>query len=238
MLTLLAKKRIWLTALLLIFTGILIYIYQSDTLVKEVLFHLRESLDTGEELRREFLSYGVWAPVLFILLQVLQVLFAPIPGEASGILGGYLFGTWLGFIYSSIGLTLGSLIAFIFGRLLGEVFINRFFRTRTYQKFNDLVRKKDFVIPFVLFIVPGFPKDMLSYVLGLSTIPLPVFLFVAAIGRMPGTLMLSMQGDHVYEGNFLQLVILSALSVAVFLPCWLGRRKLLKMLARRNKTIK
>jgi len=70
-------------------------------------------------------SFGMGAPVIFILFQILQVLFAPVPGEASGFIGGYIFGTFQGFVYSSIGLSVGSWINFLIGRLLGKHYVRK-----------------------------------------------------------------------------------------------------------------
>jgi uncharacterized membrane protein YdjX (TVP38/TMEM64 family) len=167
---------------------------------------------------------------MFIILQILQVLFAPVPGEATGILGGYLFGAWLSFLYSSIALAIGSVMAFVIGHLFADAFRSRFSNTKIYRKFNHLVFKGDFVIPFILFLFPGFPKDSLSYLLGLSTMPLRVFIFIATIARMPGTLVLSFEGAQVYERNYLELLILLLFSAMVALPCYLFRRQILEKL--------
>jgi uncharacterized membrane protein YdjX (TVP38/TMEM64 family) len=70
-------------------------------------------------LKHTLREWGILAPLIFIGLQALQVIVAPIPGEVTGILAGYLFGEWLGFFYSTIGLTLGSVAAFGVGRWLG-----------------------------------------------------------------------------------------------------------------------
>jgi uncharacterized membrane protein YdjX (TVP38/TMEM64 family) len=184
----------------------------------------------GTGVREAILSHGYLAPLMFMTLQALQVLFAPVPGEATGILGGYLFGAWTSFIYSSIALTVGSALAFIIGHLFADAFRARFSKTRIYRKFNHLVFKGDFVIPFVLFLFPGFPKDSLSYLLGLSTMPFKVFIFIATIARMPGTLVLSFEGAHVYEGNYLNLLILLIFSVIITIPCIVYRRRILKKL--------
>ena len=57
--------------------------------------------------------WGVFAPVVFIAIQALQVIIAPMPGDVTGLLGGFVFGQWLGFSYSTLGLTIGSLCAFL-----------------------------------------------------------------------------------------------------------------------------
>ena len=108
-------------AAILIAFGILLALYFSDEgLLGRTIEYLRDFRDISDSLRDDILAHGPRAPFFFILIQVLQVIFAPIPGEASGLLGGYLFGALPSFIYSSIGLTMGSAAAFGFGRLLRQ----------------------------------------------------------------------------------------------------------------------
>lgn len=226
------KSRIaWLLTIAAGLTGALLYTYQHDGLLYEILFHLKNSMTRGEELRAAVLSHGMLAPLFFIGIQILQVILAPIPGEASGALGGYLFGGWLGFVYSTVGLTAGSWVAFAIGRLLSDLVRSRLEKAKVYHKFNHLVSRGDFVIPFILFLFPGFPKDSLSYMLGMSHMPLPVFLFLTTVGRIPGTLLLSFQGAQVQEGNYFRLALLLLLAAAVSAPCYIFRKKLLQYLS-------
>lgn len=220
------RNLLYLITLLVAICGLLLYIFWQDEFLYEALFQLEKSMEMGEQLRETILSHGSLAPLLFMGIQILQVILAPIPGEASGVLGGYLFGAWPSFIYSTIGLTLGSWIAFGIGRLLDHLITPRLHETKIYQKFNHLVCRGDFAVPFILFLLPGFPKDSLSYLLGLSTMPLPVFLLVTAVGRMPGTLMLSFQGAEAYQGNYMKLVILLLLSACIAVPCYLFRKRI------------
>jgi uncharacterized membrane protein YdjX (TVP38/TMEM64 family) len=156
-------------------------------------------LTDREKINRFVTGFGVGAPTVFITIQVLQVIFAPIPGEATGFIGGYLFGASKGFLYSTIGLTAGSLINFCLGRLLGRRFIRRWIRQERLEKLDRGVKRQGVLILFVLFIFPGFPKDYLSLFLGITALPFKIFVVIATIGRMPGTLMLSMQGALLFE---------------------------------------
>src|SRR5260370_20025642 len=85
-------------------------------------------------LKRSLREWGVLAPVIFILLQALQVIISPIPGEATGILGGYLFGQWMGLFYSTIGLTLGSVVAFWIGRWLRAHYVKNLVSAQTWNR--------------------------------------------------------------------------------------------------------
>jgi len=161
---------------------------------------------------------GPYGPIVFIVLQALQVVLAPIPGEATGILGGYLFGTLRGLIYSTIGLTIGSSLGFGLGRWLGLPFVRRFVKQETYHKFDFLTQAKGELIVFLLFLIPGFPKDTLCYILGVSPLTFGTFLLVSTVGRLPGTWLLSIQGTQVRGNQYLSLfVLLSLLGVALLI---------------------
>jgi uncharacterized membrane protein YdjX (TVP38/TMEM64 family) len=226
-----SRKHYISAALLVILCAgaLALFFIHKDPLVS-IIGHLKEFKTDSDVLRKEILAYGPYAPLVFIAVQILQVIFAPIPGEASGLVGGYLFGTWPCFAYSTIGLTIGSVIAFGAGRLLSSFFPARFRHTNFYQRFNHLIDRSDYLIPFVLFVLPGFPKDSLSYLLGMSAMPLPIFIFVAGVGRMPGTLLLAANGAEAYSGDYLRLAILLLFSVALVVPALLYRHRLLAIL--------
>jgi uncharacterized membrane protein YdjX (TVP38/TMEM64 family) len=160
-------------------------------------------------------SAGAWAPILFIVIQSLQVMFAPIPGEATGFLGGYLFGVPLGFLYSTIGLTLGSLGAFLVARWLEEHVVARWIPKEVMEKYDFLMERQGALISFILFLLPGFPKDYLCFVLGLSRMPIKLFLLIVFVGRIPGTLLLTLQGAKVYQGDYRSTGIILALCLVL-----------------------
>ena len=147
-------------------------------------------------------SFGPFAPLVFMGIQFLQVLFAPIPGELTGFIGGFLFGTGAGFIYSTIGLTLGSWVAFLIARRLGFSFVRRFVAKEIMDKFDYLMEHQGAFFSFIVFIIPGLPKDYFCYLLGLSPMHVLTFLMVSTIGRIPGTLLLSMQGEAVRSEDY------------------------------------
>jgi uncharacterized membrane protein YdjX (TVP38/TMEM64 family) len=161
-----------------------------------------------DQIRDLISSFGNSAPPVFMLIQILQVLFAPVPGEATGFIGGYLFGTLPGFIYSSIGLTVGSWMNFVIGRFLGERYVRKLIPTHHFQKIDGMIKRQGVIVLFILFLFPGFPKDYLCLALGLSTLPIKLFIILAGLGRMPGTFALSLQGAYLYEQNYILLGIM------------------------------
>jgi len=184
------------------------------------------------KLRALVLGYGKLAPVVFIVFQVVQVVFSFIPGEATGLLGGFLFGTVWGFVYSSIGLTTGSLIAFGLSRRLGLPFVHRWVRSEFYQRFAFLQQPRGIAAVFVLFLIPGFPKDYLSYILGVSPLSLWAFFVAMALGRMPGTWILSLQGDKFQAEEAYAWLIVLAISCCLLLVAYLYRARIMEFVRR------
>jgi uncharacterized membrane protein YdjX (TVP38/TMEM64 family) len=172
-------------------------------------------LEDREKVKALLKAAGPLAPLIFIGAQALQVVLAPFPGEATGFIGGYLFGVPLGMLYSTIGLTLGSMLAFSLGRLLEHKFVERVVSRETLERFDFLMERQGALIAFFLFVVPGFPKDYLCFILGLSLMSWKLFLLLSTVGRLPGTLMLTLQGAKVYEGDYLFTGVLIALCLAL-----------------------
>ncbi|PYN47527.1 MAG: hypothetical protein DMD95_04515 [Candidatus Rokuibacteriota bacterium] len=179
-------------------------------------------------LKHTLREWGVLAPVIFIGLQALQVIISPIPGELTGILGGYLFGQWIGLFYSTIGLTLGSVAAFAVGRWLGARYVRKLVSADIWHKMGFIVEAEGAILCFIIFLMPGLPKDVTCYLFGLSPMPFWVFAVVTTLGRIPSTWVLSAQGARTASGDYLQVVLLTAIVVAVALPLYYYRNRLVE----------
>jgi uncharacterized membrane protein YdjX (TVP38/TMEM64 family) len=188
-----------------------------------------------EWVRATIKSAGWSAALVFIGLQIGQVLLAPIPGEVTGFLGGYMFGVLSGFLLSTIGLIIGSMINFWIGRILGERVVRRLVRCETYEKYNEMVQFKGILFIFIFFLVPGFPKDYLCMFLGLTTLPARVFFVITTAGRLPGTLALSLQGASIFERDYMFFVIVTLLCALFALVAYLVRDPLYRWMARHSK---
>lgn len=161
---------------------------------------------------------GAYGPLVFMTVQLLQVILAPIPGEATGFIGGYLFGAAKGFAYSSISLAVGSWINFSIGRMLGKRLIRKIIPADKLQKMDQIVTHQGALVIMLLFVFPGFPKDYLCLFLGVTVMPLKLFLLMSTFGRMPGTLMLSLQGSMLFERMYgVFALILGVCGLAMFL---------------------
>jgi uncharacterized membrane protein YdjX (TVP38/TMEM64 family) len=210
----------WVWAGIIGFVGLfafIIYRYNSQLWILSV--RLWDLFEDHHRLKVFISSFGVYSPLAFILLQVIQVVVAPIPGGAIEFLGGYLFGVWAGMLYSMIGLTLGSWLAFSIARIFEKRAVEKFVSPKTIKKFDYLIGHEGVILSFLLFLIPGFPKNALCYILGLTPMHLGIFLIISTIGRIPGTLMATLQGAKAFEHKykfFLILLVASALVILVF----------------------
>jgi len=223
------KKLYLLLGLLLLVIGYALWSFHAFPDVYQGYNDLIQLFTDRKRLRALVLSYGdVVAPLIFITLQIVQVVIAIIPGEATGFLGGFLFGAFPGFLYSSIGLSLGSLLAFGLARWLGLRFVRRMVRPELYQKFAFLREPRGIVAVFLLFLIPGFPKDYLSYILGVSPIPLWAFFLVTSLGRMPGTWLLSIQGAKFHAEQSYSLVLFLVIGAFLALLAYIYRARIME----------
>jgi uncharacterized membrane protein YdjX (TVP38/TMEM64 family) len=213
------KNNIWIKPLILIIivVGLTIIFYKTG------LIHF--FLDR-ERLLKFLDSLGLAAFIGFILLQVAQVVAAPIPGEVTGLLGGFLYGPILGIILSTIGLTIGSYTAFALSRKFGRPFVDRFVNKSTMERFDYLLHHKGAFLVFLLFLIPGFPKDYLCYILGLGRLSTMAFLVIGGTGRLFGTILLTLGGDYIRHHQYGMFFILVGVALVVVFIAMAYRDKL------------
>jgi uncharacterized membrane protein YdjX (TVP38/TMEM64 family) len=207
----------WILLLCILVGFVFILIYQYNSQLGNQIVKLYDLLHDRHQLKGFIRSFGAYSPLAYILLQIIQVVVAPIPGGAIEWLGGFLFGVKSGFIYSMIGLILGSWLAFSLARIFEKVAVEKFVSVETRKKFDYLVEHQGVILSFILFLIPGFPKDALCYILGLTPMHLGIFLVISTIGRIPGTLMATLQGGKAFEHHYYTFGVLLGVSFLVIL---------------------
>jgi uncharacterized membrane protein YdjX (TVP38/TMEM64 family) len=159
-------------------------------LVGTLTWRWREALWTlardQTRLREWIATLGFWGPLVSIGLNTAQVLLAPIPGHFVGILNGYLYGPWLGTLYSMAGLLLGTILAMGLARRYGRPLVERFVDEETLQRWDRLAARQGPWFFFLIYLIPSLPDDLICFVIGLSQIKLPMMVTLAMIGRLPG----------------------------------------------------
>ncbi|MGQ4556316.1 VTT domain-containing protein [Halobellus sp. GM3] len=152
-------------------------------------------LTSASELREFIRGYGVWAPLVLIGLQTLQVVLAPVPGQILAVVAGYLFGAWWGTLYNMIGITLGSAVAFWLSRRFGRSYVERVVSDEALDTFDSVNDGYVRLSLFVFFLIPGLPDDVLCFAGGLTKLPLWQLVLIAAVGRAPAFFLANVVGD-------------------------------------------
>jgi uncharacterized membrane protein YdjX (TVP38/TMEM64 family) len=191
-----------------------------------------------ERLRAWVSSFGVLAPLVFVGLQVLQVVVFVIPGEVPQIAGGYLFGALQGTLLSIAGIAAGSTVCFWLARGLGVPFVGAFFDSTQVSRMRALASSpRSRIVFFLLFVIPGIPKDILCYVAGLSAMRFGTFFFVSLLGRLPGILGSAVMGDAAAGRRWLLAGIVGGSALVLFVAGYLLRERIarwLEKVARRS----
>ena len=171
-----------------------------------------------EDLREYIRSFGAAGWLVFLGLQFLQVFIALIPGELLESAAGYAFGPVLGTVLCYAGIAMASALVFQltrrFGVKLVEVFVSR--EKITQLRFLNTEKKRNRLI-FLLFFIPGTPKDLLTYFVGLTDIRLGTFLAISLIARIPSILSSTFGGHMIGEGNYFAAIILYAVTGGISL---------------------
>jgi uncharacterized membrane protein YdjX (TVP38/TMEM64 family) len=174
---------------------------------------------TGGAAFREFVAgFGVYAPLVFVALQILQVVLAPIPGQVTGFASGYLFGAFWGSVYSLLGIAIGSTLAFWLSRRYGRPFVEGVVDDDALARFDTVAARAGLPGLFVVFLVPGLPDDVVCFVGGLTDIDLHKLVAVAVVGRAPAFVLVNVSGAGFADGN-LRVAVL-ALLVLVASTAW------------------
>ena len=193
--------KITISSIILILLILLVYTFFKEVGITSI---------SKEQIQAYISSKGILGPFLFILISFLQVTFIPIPGLVTIVAGFYLFGIWKAFIYSFIGIFLGSICAFILGRKLGKPFIYWIVGTqKKVDAYLEKINNKEAKFLFLMFLLPLFPDDLLCLVSGISTIKFIDFSSILIITRLTtiGTTLLVISGDFT-ESNLIFIITL------------------------------
>ncbi len=192
---------------------------------------LTQLLSNRDELVRIMQGLGPWAPLLYIVLQVLQVVVAPIPGQIVGGVGGFLFGHW-GILWTTIGSFIGFWLVFLIARKFGRPLLEKIFKKPVVDKFDFIINARGAaLIIFAIFLLPGFPDDVVCYIAGLTKLSLRKLMLVSILGRFPTIVLTNYIGMGV-NGNIGLVVALSLLAVIIMgLVAW-KRERILAFLKR------
>lgn len=142
------------------------------------------ALTSNKALIKYVEKFGIIAPSIFMLIQIMQVVLPVIPGGASCAAGVLAFGPFWGFVYNYISLTIGSIIAYYLSQKYGMSIIEKLFKQKTINKYIKYIRNKTFEKIFMWgIIIPGAPDDLLCYLAGISSINFKKFIIIIILGK-------------------------------------------------------
>lgn len=164
---------------------------------------LTDTFSQPENFRTWVNSHGIMGRLAFIGIMALQIVFAVIPGEPIEIGAGYTFGSIEGMLLCLVGAAIGSAIVFSFVKLLGIRLVEAFIsREKIYSMRFLKESKKLSLLTFIVFFIPGTPKDVITYFIGLTPMKLTTFLMISSIARIPSVITSTMTGDALGTQNY------------------------------------
>lgn len=166
---------------------------------------------------RDFVkSFGAPGVVVLLLIQVLQVFFAVIPADPIELAAGMCYGGFWGFAVCSLGVLIGTFLLFSLVRRYGEPFVEAFIQQKHIKKFKFLENAKRLeFITFILYFIPGLPKDVFTYLAALTPIKPSRFFVISSIGRIPSILVTTIGGANLMKGNVVSTAVLFGVFGAV-----------------------
>lgn len=192
--------------------GIPVYI----GLFNNELLTMFKSLDSVNAYLEQYKTASVF---VYIGLQALQILISIIPGQPLNFAAGYAYTFWFGYLYSIIGAAIGTILAFYLAKFLGRDAVHLIFGEEKIAKFiYKLNSKRGFIMVFVLYLIPGLPKDLLAYAAGVSEMRLKSFLIISLVGRSPGMIFSIMIGSMFNNESYFGIGVLSI--VALIFCLW------------------
>jgi uncharacterized membrane protein YdjX (TVP38/TMEM64 family) len=169
----------------------------------------------SDELRLWVDQFGALAPVVFVLIQTAQVIFAPIPGQVVALAAGYLFGPVSGTIYSLTGVLIGSAVAFLLARRYGRSFVESMIHEDAVSRFDSFVDTVGIPGLIAFVVLPGLPDDVVCFLSGLTEWRFRTFMLAIAVGRLPAYVLTVYAGGELASERFFNGVFLIAAVVVV-----------------------
>lgn len=169
-----------------------------------------------ERFRQWVNDNGVWSRFAYIGMMLLQIVIAVLPGEPFEIAAGYAFGAVEGTLLCVAASTLGSLTVFLLVRRFGVPLVEIFFPEDKLRsiRFLKTTPKRDFIF-FIIFMIPGTPKDLLCYFAGLTDIKFTAWLLICSLGRLPAIVTSTVGGDALGTSNYWFAAIVFAVTLAI-----------------------
>lgn len=191
---------------------------------------LLQMVSEPEQFRQWVDERAFWGRLAFIGMMCLQVIVAVIPGEPMEIGAGYAFGPWEGMLLCLAGAAAGSILIYFFARKWGVKMVEAFISREKLQSVRFLQDAKRLnLLVFLIFFIPGTPKDVVTCFIGLTPMRLPAFLLITSIARIPSVLSSTLGGDALGIQDYTLAAVIFACTAAISLGGILYYRRLCRM---------
>lgn len=168
------------------------------------------------QLREYVQEMDAWGYVAIYLFQVLQVVIAIIPGGVVQFVAGYAYTPWIGFAICMAGVYTGQLIIFRLVRRFGHNLVEAVSGGEKLKKWNFIRNEKKLeLLTFILYVIPGSPKDLLCYIFPLSTISEQNFMVISIIARIPAALTSILAAGYIYEKDYVPAATIWGITMLV-----------------------
>lgn len=205
------KQKKWIVG-----TGIFLFLLLSALVFFFAGTPLIRFAQEPEQFRAWVDEQGVMAPIAFLGMLILQIIVAAIPGEPLEIAAGYAFGALEGTLLCLFGAFLGRVAVFLLVRRFGTRAVEVFFPLEKLNALSILQNKKKLTLwVFFLFFLPGTPKDLLCYVVGLTDLPLKSWLIISAIAPIPSIVTSTIGGDALGVGNYTFALLVFLITIVI-----------------------
>lgn len=228
-------------AQIVIITFALLLIVVAYVYYKQYFYVMRDP----RRLKELIMGYGKYGILVLIGIQIVQVIIFFIPGGFVQVAGGYIYGTLFATLISTMGTVIGSIIIFMIAKRFGKPFITRIVSEKDMKFFQRLLhvgheedsihngKKRTLAVIFLLYFIPGIPKDVLGYISGITDINLRDFILYSTIARIPGILISSYFGSKMVTGNKLVLIIIGLIMSAIFIFGMFKGEKIIRAITKR-----
>lgn len=154
-------------------------------------------------LKEKLAEFGNWGKLILILAMTIQVIFVFLPGEIIEVASGFCYGTIGGLIICLLGTIIGSIFIYWFVEKFGLNFVKHFFDLKKFNEVAFLKKEKNLeLIIFIIFFIPGTPKDLLTYIAPFTRIKLKTFLLLTTFARIPSIITSTIGGNALSNQNY------------------------------------
>ena len=218
--------------------GLLVFFIVVIAIAVALMPYFKEIFEPGgvERVITEIQSQGPFGVGVLFVLQLVQIIVAFIPGEVVQIAAGMLYGPVGGTIIVLIGCVISSSIIFQLVHRLGAPFVRSMVSDKYLDKFRDFERSgKLNVVVFILFLIPGLPKDVFTYLVPLTDMRMRTFLILTTVGRTPGVIVSTYAASGLASGDTTTSIIIFAVAAAIALIGILMRNKIMHLMGKTQK---